>query len=67
MELDRAREMLSTQTSLGSGYNRNAARMAPGEVMRDHGQDAVDHLIRDYGLEQKWAIKPGTHFDIEFK
>ena len=52
---------------LGSGYNRNAARMVLGEVMRDHGQDTVDQLIRDYGLEQKWAIKPGTHFESAFK
>jgi hypothetical protein len=38
-----------------------------GEVMRDYGQDAVDQLIRDYGLEQKWGIKPGTHFESAFK
>ena len=55
------------QIEPGSGYNRNAARTVPGDVMRDHDQAAVDHLIRDYGLEQKWGIKPGTHFEGAFK
>ena len=39
----------------GSGHNRNTARMVFGEVMRDHGQAAVDQLIRDDGLEQSGA------------
>jgi hypothetical protein len=52
---------------LGSGYNRNAACMMRGEVMRERGQDAVDQLIRDYGLEQKWGVKPGTHLESVFK
>jgi len=30
--------------------------------MRDHGQEAVDKLIRDHNLEEMWNIKPGTHF-----
>ena len=37
-----------------------------GEIMRDFGQDAVDKLIRDHGLEQKWEIKPGTVFTSAF-
>jgi hypothetical protein len=40
---------------LGSGYNRNAARMVSGEVMRDSG------------LGQKLQTKAGTHFEIAFK
>jgi hypothetical protein len=67
MTLDKARELIAMHVELGSGYNRNAARMVLGEVMRDHGQAAVDQLIRDYGLEQKWQIKPGTHFESAFK
>ena len=67
MTLENARELMSMHIELGSGYNRNAARMVPGEVMRDHGQDAVDQLIRDYNLEQKWGIIPGTHFESAFK
>jgi len=67
MTLDKAHELIAMHAELGSGYNRNAARLVLGEVMRDHGQQAVDQLIRDYGLEQKWGIKPGTHFESAFK
>ena len=67
MTLDKAHELIAMHVELGSGYNRNAARMVLGEVMRDHGQQAVDQLIRDYDLEQKWGIKPGTHFESAFK
>ena len=67
MTLDKARDLIAMHVELGSGYNRNAARMVLGEVMRDFGQQAVDQLIRDYGLEQKWEIKPGTHFESAFK
>jgi hypothetical protein len=67
MTLEKARELIAMHSSLGSGYNRNAARMVLGEVMRDHGQQAVDALIREYGLEKQWAIKPGTIFESAFK
>jgi hypothetical protein len=67
MTLDKAHELIAMHVELGSGYNRNAARMVLGEVMRDYGQDAVDQLIRDYNLEQKLGIKPGTHFESAFK
>ena len=67
MTLDKARELLAMHVELGSGYNRNAARMVLGEVMRDFGQDTVDALIREFGLEEKWQIKPGTHFESAFK
>ncbi len=67
MTLEKAQELIAMHVELGSGYNRNAARMVLGEVMRDHGQAAVDRLIRDHGLEQKWGIKPGTVFESAFK
>jgi hypothetical protein len=67
MTLEKAHELIAMHVELGSGYNRNAARMVLGEVMRDHGQQAVDQLIREHGLEQKWGIQPGTHFESAFK
>ncbi|UCB54248.1 MAG: hypothetical protein JSW45_09855 [Thiotrichales bacterium] len=67
MTLEKANELIAMHVELGSGYNRNAARMVLGEVMRDHGQAAVDQLIREYGLDQKWGIQPGTHFESAFK
>ncbi len=66
MTLEKAHELISMHASLGSGYNRNAARMVLGEVMRDFGQDVVDQLIREYGLEEQWEIKPGTVFKSAF-
>lgn len=62
MTLDKAREMLSTHVSLGSGYNRNAVKMVLGEVDREHGQQAVDMLIREFHLDEIWDIQPGTKF-----
>jgi len=50
MTLDKARELISMHSNLGSGYKRNAARMVAGEVMRDHGRQAVDGLIRELDL-----------------
>jgi hypothetical protein len=67
MTLDKARELISMHSGLGSGYNRNAARMVLGEVMRDHGQQAVDALIQEFDLEKQWEIKPGTVFESAFK
>ena len=67
MTLEKAHELIAMHSGLGSGYNRNAARMVLGEVMRDHGQQVVDDLIREYGLEAQWEIKPGTKFESAFK
>lgn len=67
MTLEKARELIEMHVQLGSGYNRNAVKMILGEVMRDFDQATVDDLIRRYGLEQKWEIKPGTVFTSAFK
>jgi len=60
MTLDKARELLSVQVSLGGGYNRNAAKLILAEVQRDHGQAAVDQLIRELDLESVFGLKPGV-------
>jgi hypothetical protein len=62
MNIDRARELLQVQISLGSGYNRNSARLILAEVQREHGQAAVDKLIRDLDLENAFGLKTGTVF-----
>ena len=66
MTLEKAHELIAMHAGLGSGYNRNAARMVLGEVMRDFGQDVVDQLIREYKLEEQWEINPGTVFKSAF-
>ena len=63
MTLERARQLLQTQVNFGGGYNRQGARLILAEVAREHGQDAIDGLIRELGLEQVFGFKPGTSFE----
>jgi hypothetical protein len=62
MTPDRARDLIATQLQFGGGYNRNAVRLILGELGREHGQGAVDALIRELDLEQAFGLKPGTDF-----
>ena len=58
MTVDRARELITTQLQFGGGYNRNAVRLILGE----HGQAAVDVIIRELDPESAFGLKPGTDF-----
>ena len=60
MTLDRARQLLVTQAEFGGGYNRQSARLILADVAREHGQEAVDGLIRELGLERLFGIIPGA-------
>lgn len=62
MTLERARELLAKQAEFGGGYQRNGARLVLAEVSREHGQSAVDALIRELGLESVFGFTPGTRF-----
>jgi hypothetical protein len=62
MTLEKAREYLGVQAGMGGGYNRNGARLVLAEVQREHGQQAVDELIRELDLEPIFGFKPGTKF-----
>lgn len=59
MTLEKARELLQVQISLGSGYNRNSAKLILAEVQREHGQAAVDRLIRELELDAAFGFQPG--------
>ncbi|MDK9703239.1 MAG: hypothetical protein OEL20_08860 [Sulfuritalea sp.] len=59
MTLEKARQLLAAQVSFGGGYNRNGARLVLAEVAREHGQAAVDTLIRELGLDQIFGFIPG--------
>lgn len=59
MTLDKAREMLKVQISLGSGYNRNSAKLIMAEVQREHGMTAADKLIAELELDKHFGFKPG--------
>lgn len=64
MTLEKARELLQLQISLGSGYNRNSAKLILAEVQREHGQAAVDRLIRELDLEATFGFRPGEPISI---
>jgi hypothetical protein len=62
MKLEKARELLAVQADMGGGYNRNGARLILAEIQDEHGQAAVDALIREFDLETLFGFKPGTEF-----
>ena len=62
MTLDKARELISVQANLAGGYNQNAAKLILAEVQREHGQQAVDQLIREFDLQTRFGFRPGTPF-----
>jgi hypothetical protein len=63
MTLDQARQLLKVQADFGGFYNANSAKLILSEVQKEHGQDAVDGLIRDLRLEEIFGFKPGTRFE----
>jgi len=62
MTPQRAHELITIQLGFGGGYNRNAVRLILGEIQREHGQPAVDQLIRELNLEQVFDLSPGMDF-----
>lgn len=62
MTLEKARQLIAVQSQFGGGYNRNGVRLILGEVHREHGQQVVDRLIREFDLEATFGIAPGTDF-----
>jgi len=64
MTLEKAIELITIQVELGSGYNRNSAKLILAEVQRIHGQAAVDDLIKKLELEYHFGFKPGEHISI---
>lgn len=63
MTLDRARELLKIQADFGSFYNANSAKLILSEVQKEHGQAAVDQLIRELELDRVFGFQPGTRFE----
>jgi len=63
MTIDKARELLQVQAAFAGFYNGNAAKLILSEVFREHGQAAVDGLIREVGLDRIFGFEPGTRFE----
>lgn len=62
MTLEKARELLAVQAQMAGGYNRNGARLILAEVHKEHGQAAVDDLIRQLNLDKIFGFAPGEKF-----
>ncbi|KPK46828.1 MAG: hypothetical protein AMJ84_03200 [Acidithiobacillales bacterium SM23_46] len=63
MTLDKAKELLLVQAGFGGFYNGNSAKLILSEVDREHGQAAVDRLIRECGLDKVFGFRPGDRFE----
>lgn len=63
MTLDKATEMLNVQAGFGGFYNANSAKLILAEVSREHGQAAVDRLIRELNLDKVFNFAPGMRFE----
>ena len=55
--------MLKVQADFGGFYNGNSAKLILSEVNREHGQAALDQLIRELKLDEIFDFMPGTHLD----
>ena len=62
MTLEKAKKLLAVQADFGGFYNANGAKLILAEVQREHGQQAVDALIRELELERIFGFAPGTEF-----
>ena len=63
MTLDKAKELLMVQAGFGGFYNANSSKLILAEVNREHGQAAVDALIRECELDRVFGFEPGTRFE----
>ena len=51
------------QAGFGGFYNANSAKLILAEVSREHGQGAVDQMIRECQLDRVFGFEPGTRFE----
>ena len=51
------------QADFGGFYNGNSAKLILSEVQKEHGQQAVDGLIRELRLDAIFGFEPGTKFE----
>jgi hypothetical protein len=63
MTLEKATELLKVQADFGGFYNANSAKLILAEVSREHGQAAVDRLVRELNLDKVFGFKAGMHFE----
>jgi len=62
MTIDRAGELLKDQADFGGAYNRHSCTLILAEVLKLHGQAAVDQLIQGLELNQIFDFEVGQSF-----
>jgi hypothetical protein len=63
MTLEKATQLLKVQADFGGFYNANSAKLILAEVSREHGQAAVDRLVRELNLDKIFGFEAGMHFE----
>jgi hypothetical protein len=63
MTLEKAKELLKVQADFGGFYNANSAKLILAEVSREHGQAAVDRLVRELNLDKVFGFEAGMRFE----
>jgi hypothetical protein len=63
MTLEKATQLLKVQADFGGFYNANSAKLILAEVSREHGQAAVDRLVRELNLDKVVGFEAGMHFE----
>ncbi len=63
MTIDRPRELLRAQAGFAGFYNGNSAKLVLSEIYREHGQAAVDALMRVAEQDRIFGFEPGTRFE----
>ncbi|VAW68573.1 hypothetical protein MNBD_GAMMA09-3204 [hydrothermal vent metagenome] len=67
MTLEKAREMIADHVAIAGGYNQTSTKIILGELQNDAGQQAVDRIICEFGLQELWGFVPGTRFERMYK
>ena len=62
MTLEKANERHAVQALNGGGYIRYAAKLVCGEVLREHGQAAIDQIVASFEPEKIFGSRAETEF-----
>ena len=67
MTLNKAREMIADHVAIAGGYNQTSTKIILGELQQDEGQNAVDRIIHEFGLQELWGFVPGVKIERMYK
>ena len=56
MTLEKAGEMIADHVAIAGDYNQTSSKIVLGELQNDVGHNAVDSIIREFGLQALWGF-----------